>query len=59
MNHELHAPRTTACTCVDCPGAGCTCGCQALAGATIAAPAACRCGPACGCEAAEQGCMCR
>lgn len=48
------------CTCTNCPGAGCQCGCQA---AVTAAPidyaaAACSCGPACRCGAAEQGCLC-
>jgi hypothetical protein len=47
------------CRCVDCPGAGCTCGCQdaAASGPVIAAPA-CACGPGCACDAAEQGCLC-
>ena len=49
-----------ACGCIDCPGAGCTCGCQAgnTHPAVAANPPACRCGPGCGCEGAEQGCLC-
>ena len=48
------------CNCSKCPGAGCQCGCQSgkAAGATLAAPTGCACGPRCGCEAAEQGCLC-
>jgi hypothetical protein len=42
------------CTCANCPGAGCQCGCQ-----TVTASAACNCGPACGCEGPEQGCVCQ
>ncbi len=54
MNYD-----TRLCNCIDCPGAGCRCGCQAEASApTLAAPARCACGPACGCEGAEQGCLC-
>lgn len=53
------AQRAGACQCTNCPGAGCTCGYQTQNTAVLAAPAACRCGPACGCEAAEQGCVCR
>jgi hypothetical protein len=43
-----------ACDCVNCPGAGCTCGCQS----GMAAAASCACGSACGCEGGEQGCLC-
>jgi len=48
------------CNCNPCPGAGCRCGCQpGVTAPTFAAPAACECGPDCGCEGAEQGCLCR
>jgi len=43
------------CECIDCPGAGCLCGCEHPA--TQALPQACSCG-GCGCDAAEQGCLC-
>jgi hypothetical protein len=53
-------PSTTiaSCQCVDCPGASCTCGCQAAASTTLAAGLACACGPSCNCDAADQGCLC-
>lgn len=44
------------CNCTNCPGEDCQCGCQAAA--FVAAPPACTCGPSCGCEGAEQGCVC-
>ena len=49
------------CTCQNCPGATCQCGCQAAAPELRAGytEAACRCGPKCGCESGEQGCVCR
>lgn len=55
MQHELTSP----CQCTECPGAGCRCGCQqpAPALALQAAPPSCGC-ESCGCEAAEQGCLC-
>jgi hypothetical protein len=46
------------CTCTNCPGAGCNCGCRDNA-ALVALPAACHCGTACGCESAASGCLCR
>jgi len=48
------------CQCPNCPGAGCRCGCQdpTSALAVHAAPPSCGCA-CCGCEAAEQGCLCR
>jgi hypothetical protein len=56
----MNVPATTSsCRCVDCPGASCTCGCQAAAAASpvLAAPT-CACGPGCNCDAGEQGCRC-
>ena len=56
----MNVDSTFACRCIDCPGAGCQCGCQTDA-STSRAPAAgspCACGPRCGCDAAEQGCLC-
>jgi hypothetical protein len=56
----MNTPSTHACQCTDCPGQSCSCGCQAdatLPAATAASPA-CACGPRCGCDAGEQGCLC-
>jgi hypothetical protein len=49
------------CACLHCPGNTCNCGCQsaALPAPMNVAGATCQCGPACGCESAEQGCLCR
>jgi hypothetical protein len=44
------------CSCLNCPGAACTCGCNTAAHAT---PATCACERACGCASAEAGCLCR
>jgi len=58
----MNTPTTaTVCRCVNCPGTNCRCGCQAEAAPPAAAAArpACACGPSCGCDAAEQGCLCR
>jgi len=55
MNASSTAP---SCRCVDCPGAGCTCGCQAVASSPVIAAPACACGPGCNCDAGEQGCLC-
>ena len=56
----MNFPSTFSCQCVDCPGSSCRCGCQA--DATLSTPPvatqACACGPRCGCEAGEQGCLC-
>ncbi|WP_284618632.1 hypothetical protein [Aquabacterium humicola] len=49
------------CQCANCPGASCTCGCQhgsAMPAMQAAAAPACHCGPNCGCDAGEQGCLC-
>lgn len=53
----MNQSTTENCACTNCPGAGCQCGCQGGA-SVVAAPAACNCGPSCGCDAAEQGCVC-
>lgn len=53
--------QTPSCQCTNCPGAGCTCGCQHAAPAPQQACAcgpACQCGPGCQCDAAEAGCVC-
>lgn len=48
-----------ACTCTNCPGSACTCGCQSAARATaLAERTACACAGRCGCDAAESGCLC-
>jgi hypothetical protein len=64
----------SSCPCTNCPGSACSCGCQggACAGSACACgcqgdatqalragAAACHCGSGCGCDAAEQGCLCR
>jgi hypothetical protein len=56
----MNASNTPSCQCVECPGAGCRCGCQHAATPPAAATAvqACACGPRCGCDAAQQGCSC-
>lgn len=48
------------CSCTNCPGELCQCGCQTGMSAVpmAALPPHCACGPACGCAAAEQGCVC-
>ena len=57
MNYEANGR----CTCSNCPGASCTCGCQAQAApATINYSAlSCQCGPNCRCSGGDQGCLCR
>ncbi|HET7362316.1 MAG TPA: hypothetical protein VFJ70_01965 [Burkholderiales bacterium] len=52
------------CTCANCAGQDCQCGCQAAAQLSDARPAcncgpACKCGTACRCDTAEQGCRCQ
>ena len=56
----MNTTSTSSCQCVDCPGASCRCGCQAAATppTTAVAGAACTCAMRCGCEGAEQGCLC-
>jgi hypothetical protein len=54
-------PTNNPCTCVNCPGEGCQCGCQATV-STLSinyAGLRCACGPSCGCDGAEQGCLCQ
>jgi hypothetical protein len=62
LNKELlmNYPMNDRCNCTNCSGDGCVCGCQAELSAVcaVATPPHCECGPACGCEAAEQGCVC-
>jgi len=54
------ACRCTNCPGIGCPGIGCQCGCAATQDLPTlnAAAAACACGTACGCDAADQGCVC-
>jgi hypothetical protein len=56
----MNTPSTPSCPCVDCPGDSCRCGCQGdvTPPAAAAARPTCACGPRCGCDAAEQGCLC-
>jgi len=57
----MNTPTTPACQCVNCSGASCRCGCRSVAATAPAAAAtrpACNCGSRCGCDAAEQGCLC-
>jgi hypothetical protein len=55
----MNAQSTVVCRCVACPGCDCACGCQDTTPSTpqVAGPA-CSCASRCGCEAAEQGCLC-
>ena len=57
MNYEANGR----CTCATCPGASCTCGCQAKAAPAEMSYAAlaCNCGPNCRCTGGDQGCLCR
>jgi hypothetical protein len=51
---------TFSCPCTTCTGSTCSCGCRDDASQALRAAAdACHCASACGCEAAEQGCLCR
>jgi hypothetical protein len=56
----MNSASTFSCQCVDCPGSSCLCGCLADSAPSVAliAAQACTCGSGCGCEAAEQGCLC-
>ena len=49
------------CACANCPGVSCDCGCQAAISTTAASYPAldCNCGPTCGCDGGEQGCLCQ
>lgn len=51
MNAIPQAP----CTCKNCPGEGCACGCQTIPAQQAAASTACPCGPQCKCG---PGCAC-
>lgn len=46
------------CTCNPCAGEACQCGCQATAARAADARPPCNCAAKCGCDAAEQGCLC-
>jgi len=48
------------CNCSNCPTTDCQCGCQSMTTAVEAnnARPKCDCGAGCGCESAEQGCLC-
>lgn len=54
MNPEMN----DRCTCATCGGEACRCGCQLSATPPSDARPACACAIACGCDAAEQGCLC-
>jgi hypothetical protein len=60
--NDFSATTSSPCRCAECPGAGCTCGCAAGHAAPAAplqaAGACCACASRCGCDAAEQGCLC-
>ncbi len=49
------------CDCLNCPAGGCQCGCEAAVAAAPTSYAAqrCLCGAGCGCDGAEQGCLCQ
>ena len=47
------------CNCLNCPADGCQCGCEPAVSAATYAGQHCLCGAGCGCDAAEQGCLCR
>ena len=47
----MNETQANACLCNDCPGQGCTCGCQHVeAKAPCACGEQCACGDACACE---------
>jgi len=56
----MNYPMNDRCNCTNCPGQGCGCGCQAAVSAApaVALPPQCDCGQSCGCDGAEQGCVC-
>jgi hypothetical protein len=50
---------TSPCTCTQCAGSTCSCGCQDNAAREQqASGASCACPARCGCDASEQGCLC-
>lgn len=57
MNNAMYDAMNDRCSCTTCAGAACQCGCQVAAAPSDARPA-CNCATACGCDAAEQGCLC-
>jgi hypothetical protein len=54
MNYAME----DSCTCTRCAGEACQCGCQTSAPQLSAARPPCNCAARCGCDAAEQGCLC-
>lgn len=56
MNYEANGH----CACANCQVESCHCGCQPGVQAVLLGYAglACDCDPTCGCEGAEQGCVC-
>ena len=58
MNHAMNNIMNDRCTCTGCAGVACQCGCQIAAAPASEARPACNCATACGCDAAEQGCLC-
>jgi hypothetical protein len=52
----MNATNQIPCTCTNCPGQGCTCGCQSLPTQQTVPNAICACGPECKCG---PGCACK
>jgi hypothetical protein len=46
-------------SCTNCAGEACQCGCRTAAAQLSDAREDCKCGTKCGCDAAEQGCLCQ
>jgi hypothetical protein len=59
MNQAMNNAMNDRCTCAACAGDACQCGCQLAAVQLSDARPACNCATACGCDAAEQGCLCQ
>ena len=57
MNNAMNAMNDR-CNCAPCAGEACQCGCQIAAAQLSDARPACNCATSCGCDAAEQGCLC-
>jgi len=47
------------CSCTHCAGDACQCGCQTAALQLSDDRQRCLCATTCGCDAAEQGCLCQ
>ena len=58
MNNAMNT-MSDRCNCTGCAGEACQCGCQMAAAQLSDARPACNCGTGCGCDAAEQGCLCQ